>query len=50
MEQEIHTFSVKSSDKKSSDLIKELRAACKAQGRTFSFLILEALKEKYDRE
>lgn len=50
MEQEIHTFSVKSSDKKSSDLIKELRAACKAQGRTFSFLILEALKEKYDRK
>lgn len=50
MEQEIHTFSVKSSDKKSADLIKELRAACKAQGRTFSFIILEALKEKYDRE
>lgn len=50
MEQEIHTFSVKSADKKNSDLIKKLRADCKAQGRSFSFIVLEALKEKYDRK
>jgi hypothetical protein len=44
-QQAIFTFSVADGEKKSLQLIRELKEECRRTGRSFSFICVEALKQ-----
>lgn len=51
MSQQIYTFSVSESDTKRKQIIEEIKEDCRRQGRSFSFVCIEALikwKEQQD--
>lgn len=50
MSQEIYSFSIRKGNLEYAKLMAKLKKECDKTGQSFSYLVLQAIKDKYGRE